>query len=140
MNPKDFPTFLGILEGIGVDPHSTVAKISCPNADGTYGGAMGPAQFIPSTWKMFSSQIAAVTGNNPPNPWNNSDAFAATALYLKSYGANAQTAATEKKAAAIYYCGGRWQRAACQTYAARAYDAARGFQEDINTLIAANGN
>ncbi|MEK7512733.1 MAG: lytic murein transglycosylase, partial [Patescibacteria group bacterium] len=105
MNPKDFPFFLDLLSKLNIDPNSTVAKISCPNQDGTYGGAMGPAQFIPSTWKLFMASITAVTGNNPPNPWNNADAFAATALYLKSYGAAAQTAVMEKKAAAIYYCG-----------------------------------
>jgi membrane-bound lytic murein transglycosylase B len=139
MNPKDAPYFLDLLKQLNIDPTSAFAKISCPNQDGTYGGAMGPAQFIPSTWKLFSDKIATVTGHNPPNPWNNSDAFAATALYLQSYGANSKTAAAEKKAAAIYYCGGRWQRSACQTYANRAYNAAQGFQDDINILISANG-
>jgi peptidoglycan hydrolase CwlO-like protein len=54
MNPKDIPTFLSIARGVGIDSESTIAYVSCPNSDGRYGGAMGPAQFIPSTWKLYS--------------------------------------------------------------------------------------
>jgi membrane-bound lytic murein transglycosylase B len=139
MSPKETPIFLDLLSSLGIDPTSLVAKISCPNQDGTYGGAMGPAQFIPSTWRTYAASISAITGNTPANPWNNSDAFAGTALYLKNNGAAAQTAAAEKKAAAIYYCGSRWQRSACTYYANRAYEAAQGFQDDIDVLEANAG-
>lgn len=134
MSPKQIPTFLTILKELGIDPSSQFAKISCPNQDGTYGGAMGPAQFMPETWKLFSDAISNITNNKPPNPWNNSDAFAGTALYLKKYGADAKTAAAEKKAAAIYYCGTNWKRSSCSYYASRVYDTAENFQDDINTL------
>lgn len=132
MNPKDFPTFLAITSALGINPESV--KISCPNADGTYGGAMGPSQFIPSTWKAFSDSIAKITGSNPPNPWNNSDAFVATGLYLKQSGAATQTAAAEKKAAAMYYCGGNWNRYSCNYYAGKVVETAASFQKDIDLL------
>ena len=123
MNPtRDKPYFLTLLSQLNIDPASEVAKVSCPNAHGSYGGAMGPAQFIPSTWKLYSDKIAKVTNNNPPNPWNNADAFAATALYIKdllvssgcrnyaSANKNVTSEQTllERCAAAMYYAGGRW--------------------------------
>ncbi|MDO8585239.1 MAG: lytic murein transglycosylase [bacterium] len=134
MNPKDHAYFLELTGGLGIDPHSAFARISCPNQDGTYGGAMGPAQFIPSTWKIYSPEITRITGSEPANPWNNSDAFTGTALYLEDNGAAAQTAAAEKKASATYYCGSRWQRSACQFYASKVLEAAAGFQDDIEVL------
>lgn len=138
MNPKEIPVFEEITRKLGIDPTSQFALISCPNADGTYGGAMGPAQFIPSTWKAYEARIAAVTGNNPPNPWNNSDAFSATALYLKNFGATSQKRADEQKAAAIYYCGSNWQRYACTYYAGKVLDNAAKFQKDIDLLDSTN--
>lgn len=139
MSPSNVPIFLEILQKLGIDPESTVAKVSCANQDGAYGGAMGPAQFIPSTWRIFESEIAKITGNNPPNPWNNSDAFVATGLYLKKYGADSKTASAEKRAAAIYYCGSNWQRYACSYYAGKVMDTASKFQKDIE-ILNANAN
>jgi len=124
MHPqRDVPHFLDLLGRLGIDPNSEFAKVSCPiTAHGAYGGAMGPAQFLPSTWKLYESKISAITKNNPPSPWNNADAFAATAVYLKdllestsckSYAeANKNTAAyqtlLERCAAAKYYAGNSW--------------------------------
>lgn len=140
MHPaRDIPYFLELLQKLGMDPNSDFAKVSCANADGAYGGAMGPAQFIPSTWKLFESDISKITNNNPANPWNNSDAFVATGLYLKKYGADSKSAASEKKAAAIYYCGSNWQRYSCSYYAGKVVETAAKFQKDID-ILNANGN
>ncbi len=137
MHPtRDVPYFLELLDKLGINPDSEFAKVSCANADGAYGGAMGPAQFIPSTWRIFESEISKITSNNPANPWNNSDAFTATALYLKKYGADTKSSASEKKAAAIYYCGNNWQRYACSYYAGKVVESAAKFQKDIDILNA----
>lgn len=134
MSPKQIPIFLKITEKLKIDPGSAFAKISCPNQDGTYGGAMGPAQFMPSTWEIYEERITQVTGNNPPSPWNNSDAFVATGLYLKNFGADSKTSSAEKKAAAIYYCGTNWQRYSCSFYANKVIESANKFQNDIDVL------
>ena len=154
MHPtRDVPYFLELLGKLGIDPTSQSAYVSCANSHGAYGGAMGPAQFIPSTWKLYSAAISKVTGNTPPNPWNNSDAFVATGLYMQdllasqscvSY-ANANKSAVsyqtllERCAAAKYYSGGSWYTYRFW-YGQPVVDRANEFQDDIDTLNASNGN
>lgn len=148
MNPtRDIPIFLDLLSKLGLDPASQSVYVSCANSHGAYGGAMGPAQFIPSTWKLYSDAISKVTSNNPANPWNNSDAFAATGLYLedllnsqscKDY-ANANKNVVpyqtllERCAAAKYYSGASWYTYRFW-YGQPVVDQANSFQDDIDTL------
>ncbi|MFZ3057467.1 MAG: hypothetical protein WA092_00210 [Minisyncoccales bacterium] len=68
-----------------------------------FGGAMGPAQFIPSTWKLYEEKVKTQTGKSYADPWNINDAFSAAALYLKALGGGTQ--AGEYKAASKYYGG-----------------------------------
>ncbi len=81
------------------------------------GGAMGPAQFLPTTWLRFETKVAALTGHNPPSPWNVEDAFTAAAVFLAQSGATSQTVAGETRAAKTYLSG----RPNCTTYICRIY-------------------
>ncbi len=148
MHPtRDIPYFLDLLGRLNIDPVSEFAKVSCANQHGSYGGAMGPAQFIPSTWKIYESKITAVTGNNPPSPWNNSDAFTATAVYIedlldssscRSYASENQHLVAyqtllERCAAAKYYAGGNWYRYRFW-YGDPVVTKANEFEDDIRVL------
>lgn len=101
------------------------------------GGAMGPAQFIPTTWLLFESKVADLTGHNPPNPWNIEDAFTASAIFLSESGAKSQTRDGELRAARTYIsgrpsCPPRGSaRYACQAYANRVLSLAA----DIDRVI-----
>jgi len=99
----DTDDFLTITNDLGRDPYNT--PVSCPIPSvGGYGGAMGPAQFIPTTWMSYRDRIRSITGK-APDPWNIKDSFLAAALYLSDYGAKAQTASQEWRAAMIYFSG-----------------------------------
>ena len=105
MNPtRDVPPFRDILQAIGGDPSRQV--VSCP-LDIGWGGAMGPAQFIASTWVLMKGEIAAALGigNTMPDPWNPAHAFMASAIYLSNLGAGTGTYTAERNAACKYYSG-----------------------------------
>lgn len=85
---------------------SQAGEISCAKSGYVaygFGGAMGPAQFIPSTWQIYENQVEAKTGKSYADPWNLKDAFTAAGLYLKALGGGAQSG--EYKAASKYYGG-----------------------------------
>jgi len=101
MSPKrDVPPFLQITQELGRDPYGT--PVSCPMSYG-WGGAMGPAQFIPSTWVIYKNRVKAIT--SIADPWNIKDSFVAAALYLKDKGAGSKNYYDERKAAIAYFAG-----------------------------------
>jgi membrane-bound lytic murein transglycosylase B len=99
---RDVQPFLQITAALGRDAHTT--RVSCPFSVG-YGGAMGPAQFIPSTWMLMESSIGAAVGKSMPDPWNPGDAIMAAALYVKNLGAAGGSYTSERNAACKYYSG-----------------------------------
>ncbi|HEY4516637.1 MAG TPA: lytic murein transglycosylase [Candidatus Paceibacterota bacterium] len=109
---RDAPLFQQICAALGLNPDSQ--PVSKKPWYG-YGGAMGPAQFIPSTWQLYSDRIAAMTGQDPPNPWDPRTATFAAALLLQDNGADAQTAGAERLAALRYLAG--WKNAGKSAYA-----------------------
>ncbi len=98
---RDVQPFLQITQELGRDPYNT--PVSCPMSFG-WGGAMGPAQFIPSTWVLYKDKTKAITGKTA-DPWNIKDAFLTAALYLADYGAAQKTYNSEWRAAMIYFSG-----------------------------------
>ncbi len=104
---KQKEAFLSICQSLGLNPDTQPVS-----AEPWYGcgGAMGVAQFMPATWLAYVDQVAALTGNNPPNPWNHKDAFTAAAIKLSQGGANQRTEAGERMAYAKYLAGGYYQK------------------------------
>ncbi len=108
MNPyRDQKPFVQITQELGMDTNTT--PVSCPmyrwGRQIGWGGAMGPAQFIPSTWMAHRADVSAITGDNPANPWDLKDSFVAAALLLKSDGAVAGNENSEWAAAMDYFAG-----------------------------------
>jgi membrane-bound lytic murein transglycosylase B len=100
--PRDTVPFVQITSALGLDPDKM--PVSAKPWYG-YGGAMGPAQFIPSTWVLYQDRIAQLTGDNPPNPWNPGDAFMAAGILLADNGATDHSRAAERLAALRYLAG-----------------------------------
>lgn len=125
---RDVSPFLKITADSGRDPYST--PVSCPMSFG-YGGAMGPAQFIPSTWISYADRLKSILGR-AADPWNIKDSFLAAGLYLSDYGAKSQTRSGEWKAAMIYFSGSTNSK--YSFYGDQVLSKADAFQKDINLL------
>ncbi len=101
---RDVAPFLEITKALNADPFTT--PVSCPiKGVAGYGGAMGPAQFIPSTWKLFAARLQNALGHYA-NPWAPEDAFMASSLYLTDLGAVGTSESAQSKAACKYYGSG----------------------------------
>jgi peptidoglycan hydrolase CwlO-like protein len=99
----DQSIFEDIVDALGLPRIGT--PVSCPAPWGGWGGAMGPMQFIPATWKGFAKKTAAAVGASTANPWNPRHAFTASAIYLSELGADGRTFNSEREAACKYYSG-----------------------------------
>src|SRR3989344_3230762 len=129
---RDIEPFLAVTAELGMDPE--VTPVSCPmkNKDGSFngwGGAMGPAQFIPSTWMGYKNKVSAITGKLA-NPWDIRDAFLASAIKLKAGGAG--TVAGEWAAAMRYFSGGTNTK--YRFYGDNVVAMANQYQADIDNL------
>lgn len=126
---RDVQPFLQITKELGRDPYKTL--VSCPMSFG-WGGAMGPAQFIPSTWVLYKDRLRSILGR-PADPWNIQDAFLASGLYLSDYGAKTKTENGEWRAAMIYFSGST-TNSAFYWYANNVLRIADGFEKDIEII------
>ena len=101
---RDVEPFLEIANALGINAFQTA--VSCPIAGvGGSGGAMGPAQFIPSTWQIFEKRLESTLGYLA-NPWSPRDAFFASGMYLADLGAKGSSTSAQNKAACRYYGSG----------------------------------
>lgn len=100
--PRDTVPFQTITDALGLD--WSTQQVSCPQSVG-YGGAMGAAQFIPSTWMLYKDRLASITGASFPNPWNARTAVFAVALYMEDLGADGGTTSAVRNAACRYFSG-----------------------------------
>lgn len=108
--PRDTVPFKDITDRLGKDWKMT--PVSCPpgkvwTASRGYGGAMGPSQFIPSTWELFKTRLGSDLGikGDEVNPWNPQHAVLATAVYMADLGAGSGSYSAERNAACKYYSG-----------------------------------
>jgi peptidoglycan hydrolase CwlO-like protein len=127
----DESAFLRITKKLGLNPDTT--PVSCPLASGGWGGAMGPSQFIPTTWEGLESSIMKAANSSTANPWNPEHAVIATSIYVGRLGAKAQTYTAERNAACSYYsghaCGG-----SNEFYGNSVMNIAAKLQKDIDFL------
>jgi peptidoglycan hydrolase CwlO-like protein len=94
--------FFSVINKLGLDPGSV--KVSKEPSYGC-GGAMGPAQFIPTTWLGYEAQVMKLTGKSVVSPWNIEDAFTASAIKLAKGGATSKERVGEVAAAKAYISG-----------------------------------
>ena len=130
VQPAQATAFKQIMSSLGYDINSK--KISCAGSVG-YGGAMGIAQFMPTTWLGYKSYIAGATGHNPPDPWSVIDGVMGMAKKLANDGATSKKG--EYAASMLYYCGTSHPtnssiKAACNNYAADVQSLASGYENN----------
>ncbi len=109
MSDTQKPYYLKVMSNIGLNAETS--PVSCPICrDGNYGGAMGPAQFMPLTWDGITKRVSDIIGVFYPSPFDNLAAFTASAVLLKDNQTRCKTAFTKRNeiwscAAAKYYGG-----------------------------------
>jgi len=102
---------------------------------GGWGGAMGPSQFIPSTWELYAKKIATALGiSGMPNPWEPEHAFMASSIYLGELGADNGGYTAERTAALKYFAGSNWNKKANAFYGNSVMSLANKIQANIDLL------
>lgn len=131
---KEKNALFEITGKLGIDPNSV--KVSAAPNYGC-GGALGPAQFIPSTWLLYEQRVAQLTGHNPPNPWSIEDSFTAAAIYLANVGATKKTQAAEIAAANAYLSGkANCRQSICRYYSNLVLSKAAQIEKELPNSVA----
>lgn len=132
----DVQDFLVITSELGKDP--LITAVSCPIPSvGGYGGAMGPAQFIPTTWALYRDRLTKILGR-PANPWNVRDSFLASGLYLADLGAASGGKCSNGKTSEWGAAQGYFNGTKCSSrnvfYGNNVLSIAARFEEDIKII------
>ncbi len=132
--PRDTVPFEAITAAVGRLWAAT--PVSCPIAGGGYGGAMGPTQFIPSTWILYEDRLrVALDISGTPDPWDAKTAIMATALLMKDNGASGGTYTAEWNSACKYYSGSSCSKSkSVASYGDSVIKKAETFQDNIDFL------
>src|SRR3989338_6624712 len=129
--PKQQTAFQEITQKLGLDPN--LMPVSKRAWYGNCGGAMGPAQFMPTTWLLYENRIKNLVGEKP-SPWNPKHAFLAAALYLKDVGAANGGTNSERTAALKYLAGSNWNKKAYSFYGNEVLEIASKYQKEIDIV------
>jgi peptidoglycan hydrolase CwlO-like protein len=143
MSDTQKSSFLNIMSNLGLNPNTT--PISCAICrDGSYGGAMGPAQFMPVTWNGITQRVSNIIGIAYPSPFENLAAFTASAILLKDNQDRCITAFAKRNdlwscSAAKYYgglslSGKKLRNSMNYGYGSSVLTRALQFEKDIATL------
>jgi len=96
LNENAKNAFYRIMSDLHIVNNDTIKRLNLTCG----GGAMGAAQFIPTTWDIYKNKAKEITGAEFANPWNMRDSFVAAAVMLK---AKMGWPSSEKKASIAYY-------------------------------------
>src|SRR3989338_4877521 len=129
--PKQQTAFQEITQKLGLDPN--LMPVSKRAWYGNCGGAMGPAQFMPTTWLLYENRIKNLVGEKP-SPWNPKHAFLAAALYLKDVGAANGGANSERNRGLKYLAGSNWNKKAYSFYGNEVLEIASKYQKEIDIV------
>lgn len=106
MHPASREAFVRITSKLGLDLHKApIARR--PSSGQGWGGAVGPAQIMPATWETIEGRLEALMKKSPVNPYELTDAFVATALFLADR--EAADKAKEREAVGRYIAGSNWE-------------------------------
>ncbi|MEK7063239.1 MAG: hypothetical protein AAB955_00940 [Patescibacteria group bacterium] len=137
--PRDTQPFERITSALGRVWGAT--PVSCPlgqtyTSGRGFGGAMGPSQFIPSTWVLYEKRLDAALSVGQADPWNAKHAVMATALYMQDLGAAGGAYTAERNAACRYYSGRACdsKKPSNSAYGDSVVKKAESFQENIDFL------
>lgn len=142
MRSNQWLVFETIVRELGLNVNTTPVSCYVDGGKVQMGGAMGPAQFMPTTWlnSGYKQRVEEISGVKPANPWRARDAFLAAALYLADWGASAQNRQSEIGAVTAYLCGTSTMTAACSRAGGEWYrnlvmEKADWWQQQINQGI-----
>jgi len=104
---REEQSFEKITSALGVPIAQPVSGCPYPKYIGT-GGAMGPAQIMPSTWLGYESKLRSFKGGAKVNPWSMEDAMLAMGMIILGKVGDQAIAGNDEleRRAALCYLGG----------------------------------